>query len=77
MCVSVEWGISKIEEYHFLTSGSHCMDCWQSVGNMATWSANAYAPDLEFTLSAENMSVPMMINADKRGGSFGPLYSQG
>ena len=30
------------------------------VGNMATWTANAYAPDLEFTLSAENMSVPMM-----------------
>ena len=24
------------------------------VGNMATWTANAYAPDLEFTLSAEN-----------------------
>ena len=43
---------------------------------MATWTANAYAPDLEFTLSAENMSVPMTINADKRGGSFGPLYSK-
>ena len=43
---------------------------------MATWSANAYAPDLEFTLSAENMNVPMTINADKRGGSFGPLYSK-
>ena len=46
------------------------------VGNTVTWTAQDYAPDLEFTLSAENMNVPMTINADKRGGSFGPLYSK-
>ena len=27
-------------------------------------------------MTAENMNVPMTINADKRGGSFGPLYSK-
>ena len=27
-------------------------------------------------MTAENMSVPMTINDDKRGGSFGPLYSK-
>ena len=27
-------------------------------------------------MTAENMNVPMMINDDKRGGSFGPLYSK-
>ena len=46
------------------------------VSDTVTWSANAYAPDLEFTLTADNMSVPMTINDDKRGGSFGPLYSK-
>ena len=27
-------------------------------------------------MTAENMNVPMTINDDKRGGSFGPLYSK-
>ena len=27
-------------------------------------------------MTADNMTVPMTINADKRGGSFGPLYSK-
>ena len=27
-------------------------------------------------MTAENMNVPMTINADKRGGSIGPLYSK-
>ena len=46
------------------------------VGDTVTWSANDYAPDLEFDMTAENMNVPMTINDDKRGGSFGPLYSK-
>ena len=46
------------------------------VGDTVTWSAKDYAPDLEFDMTAENMNVPMTINADKRGGSFGPLYSK-
>ena len=46
------------------------------VGDTVTWSANEYAPDLEFDMTAENMNVPMTINDDKRGGSFGPLYSK-
>ena len=45
-------------------------------GNTVTWSANDYAPDLEFYMKAANMNVPMTTNADKRGGSFGPLYSK-
>ena len=45
-------------------------------GDTVTWSANDYAPDLEFYMTAANMNVPMTTNADKRGGSFGPLYSK-
>ena len=28
------------------------------VGDTVTWSANDYAPDLEFTMTAQNMNVP-------------------
>ena len=45
-------------------------------GDTVTWTANDYAPNLEFNMTAENMNVPMTINDDKRGGSFGPLYSK-
>ena len=47
-----------------------------NVGDTVTWSANDYAPNLEFDMTAENMNVPMTINNDKRGGTFGPLYSK-
>ena len=75
MLRTVEYGVPKDTEYHIFTSGGIA---WTSgkVGDTVTWSAKDYAPDLEFDMTAENMNVPMMINDDKRGGSFGPLYSK-
>ena len=51
---------------------------WTSAkaGDTVTWTAKDYAPDFEFDMTAQNMNVPMTINDDKRGGSFGPLYSK-
>ena len=61
-----------------ITSSHQEAIAWTSgnVNDTVTWSANEYAPDLEFDMTAENMNVPMTINDDKRGGSFGPLYSK-
>ena len=69
---------AKYQEARDITSSHQEAIAWTAgkVGDTVTWTANAYAPDLEFTLTADNMSVPMTINDDKRGGSFGPLYSK-
>ena len=69
---------AKYQEARDITSSHQEAIAWVGgkVGDTVTWSANAYAPDLEFTLTADNMSVPMTINDDKRGGTFGPLYSK-
>ena len=69
---------AKYQEVRDITSSHQEAIAWSAgnTGSTASWTAKDYAPDLEFTLSAENMSVPMKINADKRGGSFGPLYSK-
>ena len=69
---------AKYQEARDITSSHREVIAWVGckVGDTVTWSANAYAPDLEFTLTADNMSVPMTINDDKRGGTFGPLYSK-
>ena len=66
------------QEARGITSSHQEAIAWNSgnVGDTVTWSANDYAPDLEFVMTAENMNVPMTINDDKRGGSFGPLYSK-
>ena len=69
---------AKYQEARDITSSHQEAIAWTSgkVGDTVTWSAKDYAPDLEFDMTAENMSVPMTINNDKRGGSFGPLYSK-
>ena len=69
---------AKYQEARDITSSHQEAIAWTSgkVGDRVTWSANDYAPDLEFDMTAENMNVPMTINDDKRCGSFGPLYSK-
>ena len=66
------------QKARIITSSHQEAIAWTSgkAGDTVTWSANEYAPDLEFVMTAENMNVPMTINDDKRGGSFGPLYSK-
>ena len=69
---------AKYQKARNITSSHQEAIAWTSgkAGDTVTWSAKDYAPDLEFDMTAENMNVPMTINADKRGGSFGPLYSK-
>ena len=69
---------AKYQEARDITSSHQEAIAWTSgkSGDTVTWSAKDYAPDLEFDMTAENMNVPMTINDDKRGGSFGPLYSK-
>ena len=69
---------AKYQEARDITSSHQEAIAWVGgkVGDTVTWSAKDYAPDLEFDMIAENMNVPMTINNDKRGGSFGPLYSK-
>ena len=69
---------AKYQEARNITSSHQEAIAWVGgkVGDTVTWTANDYAPNLEFDMTAENMNVPMTINDDKRGGSFGPLYSK-
>ena len=69
---------AKYQKARNITSSHQEAIAWTSgkVGDTVTWTAKDYAPDLEFVMTAENMNMPMTINADKRGGSFGPLYSK-
>ena len=68
----------KYQQARNITSSHQEAIAWTSgkVGDTVTWTANEYAPDLELDMTAENMNVPMTINDDKRGGSFGPLCSK-
>ena len=69
---------AKYQKARNITSSHQEAIAWVggNVGDTVTWSANDYAPNLEFDMTAENMNVPMTINNDKRGGTFGPLYSK-
>ena len=69
---------AEYQEGRNITSSHQEAIAWTSgkSGDTVTWSAKDYAPNLEFDMTAENMNVPMTINDDKRGGSFGPLYSK-
>ena len=65
---------AKYQEARDITSSHQEAIAWVGgkVGDTVTWSAKDYAQDLEFDMTADNMNVPMTINDDKRGGSFGP-----
>ena len=69
---------AKYQKARNITSSHQEAIAWVGgkVGDTVTWSAKDYAPDLEFVMTAENMNMPMTINDDKRGGTFGPLYSK-
>ena len=69
---------AKYQKARNITSLHQKAIAWSvgKAGDTVTWSANDYAPNLEFDMTAENMNVSMTINDDKRGGSFGPLYSK-
>ena len=69
---------AEYQQARGITSSHQEAIAWTSgnVNDTVTWSAKDYAPDLEFDMTAENMNVPMTINDDKRGGSFGQLYSK-
>ena len=69
---------TKYQQARDITSSHREAIAWTvgKEGGTLTWSANDYAPDLEFDMTAENMTVPMTINDDERGGSIGSLYSK-
>ena len=57
---------AEYQEARNITSLHQEAIAWTSgkAGDTVTWSANEYAPDLEFDMTAENMNVPMTINDD-------------
>ena len=69
---------AEYQQARDITSSHQEAIAWTSAkaGDTVTWSANEYAPDLEFDMTAQNMNVSMTFNDDKRGGSFCPLYSK-
>ena len=69
---------AKYQKARNITSSHQEAIAWTSgkVGDTVTWSANEYAPNLEFDMTAGSMNMPMTINDDKRGGLIGPLYSK-
>ena len=68
----------KYQQKRNITSSHQEAIAWTlgMVGDIVTWTAKDYAPDLEFDMISENMNVSVDINADKRGGSIGPWYSK-